>query len=156
MKLVLRDYPEDTPMAVTQEYDPKELDLEFVDLKYEGDLHLKGQVLKSTETLHFWGELSAPVEHICGRCLSSVKETLDEPFDLYYEIKGREEIDTLDDLREALIVDHSIQFLCRKDCKGLCPQCGVNRNETHCRCKTQAETSGPLAKLGEFWKQKKK
>jgi uncharacterized protein len=27
-----------------------------------------------------------------------------------------------------------MQILCRDDCKGLCPQCGVNRNHKSCEC----------------------
>lgn len=154
MKLVLRDYPEDTPIEVSQDYDPKALDLEFVDLKYSGPLHLEGQVLKSSESVHFSGVLSAPVERICGRCVLSVEGRVDEPFDLYYEIKGLEEIDTLDDLREALIVDHPVQYVCKESCKGLCSQCGANLNDKPCRCKPQDEISEPLSKLGEFWKKK--
>ncbi len=154
MKLVLRDYSEDELISVSQDYDPKELDLEFVDLKYTDKLRLEGQVLKSSESLHFWGELNAPVERICGRCVIPVKDKIDQPFDLYYEIKGLEEIETLDDLRETLIVDHPVQYVCRQSCKGLCPQCGANLNEKACRCKIQDEISGPLSKLGEFFKKK--
>jgi len=156
MKLVLRDYPEDTPIDVTQDYDPKALDLEFVDLKYNGALHLEGQVLKSAESLHFSGALSASVERICGRCVLSVEDRIDEPFDLYYEIKGLEEVDTLDDLREALIVDHPVQFVCKESCKGLCAQCGANLNEKPCKCREQDYISEPLSKLGELWKKKNK
>jgi len=155
MKLVLRDYPEDTPIAVSQDYDAQALDIEFVDLKYKTPLHLMGQVLKSKETVHFWGALTGEAEHMCGRCIVSIHEDVDEPFDLYYEIAGREEIDTTDDLREALIVDHPAQYLCKENCKGLCPQCGVNLNERSCRCKKQDEAHGPLSKLGEFWKGRK-
>lgn len=154
MKLVLRDYTEDTPIDVSQDYDPKALDIEFVDLKYTSELHLEGQVLKSAESLHFWGVLSAEVDRICGRCVLSVKDRVEDPFDLYYEIKGLEEVDTLDDLRESLIVDHPVQFVCKESCKGLCPQCGANLNEKACKCKTQDAISEPLSRLGEFLKKK--
>lgn len=156
MKLVLRDYPEETTIDVHQDYDPKALDLEFVDLKYQSPLHLKGEVLKSQESVHFWGTLDAQVERICGRCVLAVQDRIEEPFDLYYEIKGLEEVETLDDLREALIVDHPAQFVCKESCKGLCPQCGANLNEKSCGCKPQDEISEPFSKLGEFWKKKDK
>lgn len=156
MKLVLRDYPEDTPIDVTQDYDPKALDLEFVDLKYKSALQLSGQVLKASESLHFWGVLSAKVERICGRCVAAVKDKVSEPFDLYYEIKGLEEIETVDDLREALIVDHPVQFVCKESCKGLCAQCGANLNEKACKCKAQDYISEPLSRLGDLWKKKSK
>ena len=156
MQLVLREFPEDEVLPVSQDYDPKALDLEFVDLKYASGLHLQGEVLKGQETLHFWGSLSAQIEHLCARCLEAVVRPMDLPFDLYYEIQGKESIDTTDDLREVLVLDHPIHFYCRPDCKGLCPQCGVNLNEKTCRCDLSGESSGPLSRLGQFWHKKEK
>lgn len=37
-------------------------------------------------------------------------------------------------LREALVLEVSHVTLCRPDCKGLCPQCGQDRNEASCNC----------------------
>lgn len=155
MRLVLHEFPEDEIVSVSQDYDPKALDLEFVDLKYAGGLHLDGEVQKSQDTLHFWGQLSSRVEHLCARCLEPVPEEKDLPFDLYYEIKGLESVETTDDLREVLVLDHPIHFYCRPDCKGLCPKCGINRNEKACRCDLSSEASGPLSRLGQFWNKKK-
>src|SRR5947207_574221 len=132
MHLTLHDYPEDELVSVSQDYDPKSMDLEFIDFKYADGLHLEGQVLKAQETLHFWGLLDASIEHICGRCLESVIEQMKQPFDLYYEIKGKESVETTEDLREVLILAHPIHFYCRPDCKGLCPKCGTNQNEKPC------------------------
>ena len=35
-------------------------------------------------------------------------------------------------MREVLLLAVPLQPLCRPDCKGLCPECGNNRNETVC------------------------
>ena len=151
----LHDFPEDGIVSVSQDYDPKALDLEFFDYKYAEGLHLGGEVQKTEETLHFWGQLNSRIEHICGRCLEAVMEPLDQPFDLYYEVKGRESVDATEDLREILILAYPIRFYCRPECKGLCPKCGTNRNEKMCRCDVSHETSEPLSRLGQFWHSKK-
>lgn len=39
--------------------------------------------------------------------------------------------------------------LCREDCKGLCPHCGVNRNHESCAC-VKSEVDPRLAALGEL------
>ncbi len=156
MHLTLHDFPEDEVVSVGQDYDPKTLDLEFFDYKYAEGLHLGGEVLKAGGTLHFWGRLNSRIEHTCGRCLESVMEPLNQPFDLYYEIKGKESVDATEDLREILILAYPIRFYCRSECQGLCPKCGINRNEKNCRCDLSHETSGPLSQLGQFWQQKKK
>jgi uncharacterized protein len=40
-------------------------------------------------------------------------------------------------VREQLLLALPIAPRCREDCKGLCPVCGVNKNETDCGCVTK-------------------
>ena len=37
-------------------------------------------------------------------------------------------------IREQLFLSVPLKRLCREDCRGLCPTCGVNRNRTPCDC----------------------
>lgn len=37
-------------------------------------------------------------------------------------------------VREQLLLALPMNALCREDCQGLCPQCGINRNEAKCSC----------------------
>jgi uncharacterized protein len=115
---------------------------------------LDGTVEKGHETLTFRGHLTSEVEHICGRCLMPVKDAVNQPFELFYEIKGVEDIETLDDLREILILNHPISFVCREDCRGLCPQCGVNLNERSCDCQKKFGESG-FSSLKTLWQKMK-
>jgi len=41
-------------------------------------------------------------------------------------------IDLRDDVRQILLVATPPYPVCREDCKGLCPECGLNRNTTAC------------------------
>ena len=140
MEIVLADLKEGVEVPVCQDYDPRALDLEFVDLKYTEPLHLEGTVEKGPDTLTLRGELSSRVEHICGRCLKPLSQAVLVPVTLYFEIKGKEVLEVTDDLRELMILDHPLSFLCRENCLGLCPSCGTNRNEAPCAC-VQTETS---------------
>lgn len=46
----------------------------------------------------------------------------------------------LDDLiYEDAILALPMRFLCREDCKGLCPICGADRNEGDCGCKKPSD-----------------
>ena len=134
MKISTRTLRDGFPKKVHEEYNPRELDLEFVDLTYSKGLDLEGTVEKYLNTLTFHGRLTSQVKHVCARCLKQVEDPIDRPFELVYDIKGKEEVDTLEDLREILILDHPIRFLCRDDCKGLCPRCGEDLNEGPCSC----------------------
>ena len=35
---------------------------------------------------------------------------------------------------DALLLEMPMRFLCKPDCKGLCPVCGRNRNIESCTC----------------------
>jgi uncharacterized protein len=44
------------------------------------------------------------------------------------------EIDLGAFFREVIALALPVQPLCREDCRGLCPSCGVDRNQESCRC----------------------
>jgi len=159
MKIYLPDYEVDQITDVREQYNPKELDLEFVDLKYQKDLEMDGTVEKGKETLTFQGHLVSEVEFTCGRCLKTVTNPLDQPFQLYYDIRGLEQVDATNDLREVLILNHPLSFVCSEGCRGLCPQCGVNRNEQQCQCKAAEDNSSentPFKSMLKKFKEEKK
>jgi uncharacterized protein len=56
-------------------------------------------------------------------------------------------------IRQAAILDIPLSPLCQEECRGLCPVCGINRNETKCECDIRSTTK-PLSKLADLIKQK--
>lgn len=59
------------------------------------------------------------------------------------------EIDLTEAVQEQIVLALPMKLLCREDCEGICPQCGVDRNETACDCRM--ETIDPrLAALKEW------
>jgi uncharacterized protein len=42
-----------------------------------------------------------------------------------------------DVLREQILLQLPMQRICQDDCKGICPICGRNRNETACDCRVE-------------------
>lgn len=85
---------------------------------------------------------STPME--CVRCLDTFMLPLSTEFTELYafsEDKASEDDQVLPDdnvvdlgplLREYLLLDIPISPLCEPDCRGLCPVCGEDRNETDC------------------------
>jgi uncharacterized protein len=62
-------------------------------------------------------------------------ELLDEDLDTAYY---RDHVlDLADMLREQFYLALPMQPLCRPDCHGLCPSCGIDRNVDTCQCKTE-------------------
>jgi uncharacterized protein len=98
-------------------------------------------------------------EMICARCLKVFKNTYTTSHFLTY-IPGKDpnaaaekvalsnseverlyfsgnNIDLSIGIKEAIILAVPITVLCDEQCRGLCPICGVNKNEKKCRCKTE-------------------
>jgi len=110
---------------------------------------------ESIDDIRLIGKLNGRVEVSCARCLEPAEIPISRSFDLLYRPlsseKGSEEVaiqeaeteigyyagdgmDLEDSLREQILLAVPIKTLCRYDCKGLCPSCGVNRNEQLCDC----------------------
>lgn len=64
----------------------------------------------------------------------------------YYE---GEEIDIAAILYEQIILSQPMRYFCREECKGLCPHCGINRNEESCKCKNVLMEENPFSILKE-------
>jgi len=101
------------------------------------------------------GEISAGLKIACGRCLEPVDiktsfgfetafiapERLTEENETELEVQGLEisifeghKIDLVEVAKEQLMLSIPSQTLCRKDCKGLCQECGANKNTKSCKC----------------------
>lgn len=57
----------------------------------------------------------------------------DEENDTFLLVEN-ESIEAGRSVREYILLELPTKFLCKPDCKGLCPQCGKNLNEGKCSC----------------------
>jgi uncharacterized protein len=134
------------------------------ELRQLGPLHTQGRAevivehrghKENIDDIRVVGKLDATIEVSCARCLEAVTHTVNWPFDLLYRPLGVDrraeevsisEADTeigyyegdgllLEDvLREQVLLATPVKLVCRDDCKGLCPQCGINLNVETCNC----------------------
>jgi uncharacterized protein len=57
-------------------------------------------------------------------------------------------LDLTDEIRQCILLELPMKPLCRRDCAGLCPQCGKNLNEGPCTClPDEDQAEDPFAKL---------
>ncbi len=110
---------------------------------------------KKIQDIRLVGKLATRVEMNCARCLEPVTETVNREFDLIYRpegVDGGEEeravkeaeteigyyqddgLQLEDVLREQILLALPMRAVCSEDCKGLCPQCGMNLNAGTCSC----------------------
>ena len=66
-------------------------------------------------------------------------ETEVEDDDVAVTFYRDDQIDLNELLREQFYLALPMKPLCSEDCKGICPQCGTNRNTTPCDCTPQWE-----------------
>lgn len=133
---------------VTREELEKECNLELA----EGVLTFHGNMENRDRVITFIGEIQCVLQGNCDRCgedvtipiqcdlketftnlLAKADEEAQEDEDVVHFFEG-DEIDLLPYVEQAIFLVMPMKTLCRPDCKGLCPQCGINLNENECSC----------------------
>ena len=51
-----------------------------------------------------------------------------------FTIDRQHQLDLTEALRQGVLMARGLTPLCRPDCAGLCPSCGINRNDDRCDC----------------------
>lgn len=171
---------EDKPLDFREEFPPRALDL-GPQVEQQTPLTTSGRAelleeheggRKPIQDIRVVGSYSTRIAVPCARCVEPVASELKESFDLLYRPRGIErrgpessisEAETeisfysgegllLEDvLKEQVLLAVPLKALCREDCKGLCPVCGVNRNRERCECAPPAgdERWAALGKIRE-------
>lgn len=147
-------------LQVQHDYSAEEIGVQRDDLLFVKPITFDANVERIRSGIIIKGHLSSDTKEICCRCLEETASKFRQPIDLYCEIKDQDSVDVVDDLREAFILASPVRFLCKAECKGLCPKCGINLNEKACSCKhadtEPEETDHPFGKLSEWFYNSKK
>lgn len=128
------------------------------------------------EQVYVEGEAVGAFELACGRCLKRYRSPVREPFRLVLEPAGARlpadpegvaalerdglvlseelesgwfrgpEVQLEHFLQEVIAAGLPLKPLCREECSGLCPSCGIDRNEGRCDCREEKPES-PFAAL---------
>ncbi len=100
-----------------------------------------GTLTSGFEFLKIDGSLKYTLEMECSRCLKLVKKDCISSLGAIFTIDNEDEAlsisDSLTINLEALVADKitdsmKIQYICSKDCMGLCSLCGDNKNLNDC------------------------
>lgn len=146
---------------------PKEFDLkiESDQIDLESDfVHLRepaafiGKIKNTGRRTEIEGKIRAEVDLSCNRCLVAVPKKLAMDFenafvspknyteeeeieievkDLDVSIFEGDQIDLIEVTREQILLALPTQVLCKDSCKGLCEDCGANRNLKSCKCEEE-------------------
>lgn len=123
------------------------------DFEFQKPAEVRLGYRRSGQELFFDGRVSSQAIGHCARCLEQYSfdvasdfsfvlvpkspmpdevELNEEDLDLsFYE---GEEVDVSPLVLEQIVLTLPTRPLCKEDCRGLCPQCGINRNNETCAC----------------------
>jgi uncharacterized protein len=157
------------PVDLSHEFDVPSERLEREELLSMGPVSFQGRLQKADAGFVLSGQLRFGGTVACARCLGPVPfekdetvswvfapahikplhERADRPDEDDAELEaGDLDVIYYDDLtlpfdpliEEQLQLEMPMKALCRDDCRGLCPQCGNDRNVSACSCVEPADT----------------
>lgn len=122
-------------------------------------IKVNGKFITDGKIIIFKGTYEIYVDAVCDRCGESYEcnmsnDDISETF-INGSIQGDEElyhsyinskVDFEPVIRQYLVLNMPMKFLCSDDCKGICHKCGKNLNKEQCTCEKTNEFS-PFADL---------
>ena len=106
------------------------------------------------------GDITCVIEGFCDKCLDEISTKIVLPFNqIFYKDSSDEEdtyvysdsrLDATKAVCDEIVLSLPSSLLCKQDCKGLCPKCGVNLNEQQCDCDTSRENAFSVLKNIKF------
>lgn len=145
-------------VTASEAYEPGALDFQGVKFRQVGSLGVNAEAELAGEEIQVRGHISGSLEAACDRCLEKIRIPVELDFDLPYrpmeEIVREEDVEVgegdltvgffsgdgvnlADVVREQVLLSFPMKVVCRPECRGLCPVCGVNRNLKECGCSSQ-------------------
>ena len=145
------------------------LSFELEPFEFEGEeiraiekVDVEGVAISENDVIVIEASIKTKLKLNCSRCLDTfiypIDIDIEERFTKSKELQDDEELifvedDTLDIIQiveNCIISTLPIKRLCKEDCKGLCSQCGANKNVENCSC-LDYDVDVRLAKLRELF-----
>lgn len=113
---------------------------------FENILSAPNKIISAMVTLTFsvsqkdilvQGSVEGEARLECARCLEFFEAPFKEEFFETYSTNS-EIIDIMSLVVQTLALTEDIRFICKESCKGLCDECGQNRNKKECGCVKQS------------------
>ena len=123
-------------------------------VSFESPVRLALDIMRSSGEIVIRGRVGVEAILDCARCLKAYKAGLEAPLNIMCifgelapdNVEGCRDgvieiatnaryIDISEEVRSELMVRLPVKPLCDAACKGLCPSCGADLNETNCSCK---------------------
>ena len=112
------------------------------DSGYTDEIKVQGDIRNNSGRLEINLSVNTVFHTECARCLDNVSFEVSYTYDDRIVFEESDEYISLESdnfnleeyVYEELSLSLPFRSLCKDDCKGLCPQCGINLNESDCSC----------------------
>jgi uncharacterized protein len=124
---------------------PADLGLELISVPTGSDLELDLSMTSVSEGVYINGNVRGTLSGECGRCLNEISDPFDVPIAELYAYADSTTEETTDEdevgrmqgdllnlepaVRDAVVLTLPPNPVCRPDCPGLCPECGVHLDD---------------------------
>jgi len=138
-------------------YRPDELSPIDERVQLTAPVTVNGQVKVAGHEVFVNGHVDTRARVECDRCLQPMELPVNTDFALEYisdvayessaaaelteadmslSVFDGEAIDVDEIVKEEILLAVPTRMLCREDCKGICPECGIDKNTGECACVT--------------------
>ena len=139
-------------------YNPDELNPVDERVRLTAPATVNGKIRLAGNEVFVNGHVDTRTQVECDRCLKMIELPVNADFELEY-ITGTEyessevaelteaemsvsvfdghALDVDEIVKEQILLAVPTRMLCREDCKGICPECGTDRNTGECNCETK-------------------
>lgn len=140
---------------VERQFEPSAFSLTEEDFSLTAPVVFSGEIRKDGQKFRLVGRVRTTLETPCSRCVEPFAIPVDAQVDLLFlpsadtppsvdhqmsdedvavSFYEDNQIDLGQVLQEQFYLALPMKPLCRPDCQGLCPVCGINRNREQCQC----------------------
>jgi len=135
LKISVRDIPS-KGMDIDQRISMEDIGLCAKEVDIRSLLNVRAHLEKVDDVIIADTHIKAEFGYMCARCLQELYTVEERSYKFDFELTGDSEyVDLGEEIRQEMILSNPPKILCKKDCKGICPQCGANLNTEQCKCK---------------------
>lgn len=110
-----------------------------------GKIDIDGKISNVGDGILVQAQASGMIILTCSRCVDKFKHPLNLQLNELYSFKNgdaehkveKDLVDISELIAESVSLNLDIKVLCKNDCAGLCPRCGINLNKENCDCKKE-------------------
>lgn len=143
----------------------RELVIDSDEFSSDYDIHVICSMQRDMDLTRVEGKVNTSAVLECSRCLESFRQDIvgnfsivarhlkkgetisvysdddknEDEDDLIYIAHNEDSIDITKFVHDALLLSIHLKPVCSEDCKGLCPVCGNNLNESECGCNSESD-----------------